>query len=256
MERFKGKFHFKLMRLFDRRLSFLLLLLSLPLLFRPKINLLRMEGETAGIRVDDGILFLAAGLLFWAHFALNKRMTEIERRISLLTLFAVVSFAINQVLVMMGLIHVKAKILYALRLFEYFLFFYIGIHASRFFTISQIMKAFLGWNIFLMLMQKFHLIGGITSLGYSGDVVGRVRGIASFPSEMGVLLNILFCFLVFSPDPWGKWVYMIPQPFRIFVQRTYLYWMFAVFSVLIVFTGNRISILALLICFLLDGFKK
>lgn len=237
------------MRLFDRKLSLLLLLICIPLLFLPKINLLRFEGETAGIRIDDGILFLAAGVLFWAHFALNKRMTDIERWISILTVFALFSFAANRIFYEGDLIHIKAKIFYSVRLFEYFLFFYIGAHASRFFTVSQVLKAFLGWNVLLMILQKLHLVGGVINSGYSDDVVGRVQGIASFPSEMGVLLNLLFCFMIYSPKPWGQSILIIPQPFRYFIEKTYLYWMFAIFSVLIIFTGNRISIAALLLCF-------
>ena len=44
--------------LFDKRLAALLSLLCLPLLFLPKVNLLRFSGETAGLRIDDLLLSL------------------------------------------------------------------------------------------------------------------------------------------------------------------------------------------------------
>ena len=43
---------------------------------------------------------------------------------------------------------------------------------------------------------------------------------------------------------------------RIFLRKSYIYWMFALFATLVIFTGNRISLLALLVCFLYQITKQ
>jgi hypothetical protein len=93
--------------------------------------------------------------------------------------------------------------------------------------------------------------GGLSSIdGYSSNVSERVQGIASFPSEMGLILNLLFCYFVYEPLP-SRFIATIPSPFGRYIFRTfYLYWMFLLFGVLIIFTGNRISLVALLLTFL------
>lgn len=234
---------------FEKKLTFVFLLFCVPLLFLPKYNLVSIGSETAGIRIDDIILFIAALILVWAHLLLNKRISEIEKRIFLLTFFSLFSFFSNHVLVVMGILPISANILYALRLFEYFIFFYIGMMTSRFFNGDSIVRTFFVWNVILMLLQKLNIAGGITSAGYT-DVSSRVQGVASFPSEMGLLLNLLFCYLIYSQKK-SKFLQIFPLSFRYILNKFYLPLTFMIFGIFVVFTGNRISILALLVCFIL-----
>lgn len=47
------------MRFFENKLSLGILFFSIPLLFLPKINLIQVSvSETAGLRIDDIVLFL------------------------------------------------------------------------------------------------------------------------------------------------------------------------------------------------------
>ncbi len=240
------------MYFFEKKFSLFILLISLPLLFLPKINLIHLgESETAGIRIDDIILFFLALLFIWAHALLNKRLLKIEGWILTLTMFSILSFLLNRLFVSMGLLHVNAKIFYAIRLFEYFLFFYIGMLASQFFPGNGIIKIFFFWNFLLMLLQKFNIAGGITVTGYSSDVSQRVQGIASFPSEMGLLLNLIFCYMIYDLQNYQSRIYHLFTPSaRRLVTQLYLCLLFSLFGTFVIFTGNRISILALFICFL------
>lgn len=239
------------MRFFEKKLSMIILVFSIPLLFLPKLNLMSVgDSETAGIRIDDIVLFIFATLLGWAHFVLHKRISRLEGWILVLIGLGLISFLLNQLFVSMDLLHNRAKILYALRLFEYFLFFYIGVMAIQIFPNHRIIQAFFLWNFFLMTLQKLQLVGGITVDGYYNNVSSRVHGIASFPSEMGLLLNLMFCYLIYDESIKSRLLQLFNPQIRHIFRKLYLYWIVCLFGLFVVFTGNRISILALLICFL------
>ena len=215
------------MRFFDRYTSFWLMLCCLPLLFLPKINLMSLgDRETAGIRIDDIVLLVFCVVLFWSHFSLRKKMCPEERWMMALVLFSLFSFLSNRMLVATGYLHVNASLFYCLRLFEYFLFFYIGALAALFFRVSTVIKVFFLWNVLLMALQKFGLIGQISVSGYVADASDRVSGIASFPSEAGVLLDMVFCFLVFNDEKGQRRFVHLPANMRAFLNQTYVYWMF------------------------------
>jgi hypothetical protein len=101
-----------------------------------------------------------------------------------------------------------------------------------------------------MSLQKFNLVGGITADGYQ-TVAARVQGIASFPSEMGLILNFLFCYFLYNEHKYRLRSFSFCPPFlRTALKQGYLYGLFILFGIFVVFTGNRISIVALLIAFL------
>lgn len=239
------------MRFFDRYTSFLLVLLCLPLIFLPKINILSLGArETAGIRIDDFVLLLFCLIIGWAHFALRLKMCPLERWIIALLGFSILSFISNKVLVSLGMLHVNASIFYCVRLFEYFLFFYLGILAAKFFQASSVIKAFFIWNLLLMVLQKFALIGQFSVAGYIPVANDRVAGIASFPSEAGMLIDMVFCYLAFSEDSSRRFQAFLPPNARAFFNQTYIYWLFLISATLVIITGSRIAIVALIIAFL------
>lgn len=236
------------MRLFDNRTAFYIICMCLPLLFIPKINLVSFAGETAGIRVDDVVLLAFSLVLFWAHFGLRKKLYDIEWWVLGLTAFSFVSFGLNRIFIDLELIHVNAKIFYCVRILEYFLFFYIGAMATRFavFSVSNVVWAFFLVNMVLIFLQKAGIAGTWTAWGFAPDSTYRAAGIASFPSEMGALLDIMFCFLIFDKSQKPKILSVIPRYIRKFMEASYTYWMFLLCVVLVIFTGSRIAIVALL----------
>lgn len=246
------------MRFFDQKLSFVLLLTTLPLLFLPKINLLALDpGETAGLRIDDLVLFLFGSFLMWSHVLSHQRLYKIEGWVLLITAFSLFSLLTNRLFVSLGLLPMDAKIFYVVRPMEYFLFFYIGAIASRHMNGIVIIRAFFLLNLILMALQKLNLAGGILATGYHADVSVRVQGIASFPSEMGLLLNLLFCYMIYDDSGPSKFANLFRSPpIKHLLRKAYPYAMFCLFGTFVIFTGNRISIFALIICFLFRLIKE
>ncbi len=247
---------------FDRFFSLIIVICCLPLLFFPKINLLLLsQSETAGLRIDDFILLLFSLIIFWAHFVLKIKATALERWFFAFIAFALFSYFSNRLLVGLEILHVNASIFYVFRLLEYFLFFYIGMLCSLHFPISSVIKAFLIWNILIMAGQKMGVIGHFSTTGYIPSATQYVSGIASFSSEAGALINMAFCFLVFSEDnnvarastpclssqtssqggtPW--------LPYKKFSTAPYLIFLLCLIAV--IFTGSRLSIFTLVLSFL------
>ncbi|MBS4167764.1 hypothetical protein [Parachlamydia sp. AcF125] len=238
------------MHLFDRKTTSLLLLFCLPLLFFPKINLLKFsEKETAGIRLDDVVLLATFFLLFWARFSLKHTLCQFEKWLLTVVGFSLFSFFCNRFLVFAGNLHVHSKIFYCVRILEYATFFYIGCFAYNLLSERKIIYGFLVWNLAIMAMQKVGLIGGFSSSGY-GETSYRVTGIASFPSEIGAILNLLFAYLIFDestnkgiPLVVSRWVKLLYHKCALFAQ-------FVIFAVFIIFSGSRIALAALLVPFL------
>lgn len=238
---------------FDRRLSLIIVLLCLPLLFFPKINLITFAGrETAGVRIDD-LLLMAFGMLFLgAQFLKNRYLRDIEFWMLALIGFSIASFLSNRLMVEEGILRPQAVLVYALRILEYFLFFYIGLEASRVISLDRLMRYFFAWNLTIMLMQKVGLVGFFTPQGYTPHGSWRCCGIGSFASEMGLLLNMLFCYFVYAPQATfsEKVVRLFPPSLRFFVRNSYVYVLFVVFAGLLLLNGSRIALVALVIAFL------
>lgn len=234
-------------RLFDRQFSFWILVCTLPLLFLPKINLFSLaERETAGVRIDDLILLTFSMLFLWAHFILKKGFSPIEKWMFIFTGFSLCSYLFNYLLVTFGVLHVSASIFYCFRLLEYFIFFYIGNLSFQFFKLNTLIKALFLWNLVLMLLQKAEWIGQFSILGYLPLASDRVTGIASFPSEAGLLLSMLFCCLIYNDDSDNSPTVSL---LHLFFQKTYIYWLFLICVTLVIFTGSRIAIASLVVAF-------
>lgn len=239
------------MRLFDKPFSFFLVLCGLPLLFLPKINLISFgDRETAGIRFDDIALLMLCLVIFWAHFSLQKTMNTIERTVLAIVSFSIFSFVMNQLFVQAEWLHVNASIFYCVRIAEYFIFFYIGAMSLQFFSTFTVMAAFFIWNAALMILQRAELLGQFALGEYAGSTAGRVVGIASFPSEAGMLLDLAFCYLIFNEKKSRRFSNLLPPEIYAFFEQTYVYWLFLLCSTLVIVTGSRIAILALVITFL------
>lgn len=218
--------------LFDAALAKWILLLALPLLFLPKWNLVTIQAETAGLRIDDLVLLGVGGLVFLAHVWTSPPILPLEKAIFGFTLVSLCSFFLNKLLVHAGEMVLEAKIFYVFRLAEYFLFFYIGRLAVLYVEIRQLFLILFGWNALWMLLQKGSWVGGWSVVGYM-DVSARVQGIASFPSEMGLWLNLLFCWFFFDEEGQSR------------KNPLLLLSIFLACTLLTVWTGNRISMMAL-----------
>lgn len=238
--------------LFDKTLSRWIVYICLPLLFLPKINLLSFEGrETAGVRGDDLILFGLFILLLAAQWIRSYPLNRFERNLFALTAFAFISYLLNRVFVAEGWLHVNSVFVYAARLLEYFTFFYIGIECARIFSLDAIVRAFFLWNAAWMVLQKLGILGEFGPSGYVANASWRCCGIGSFASETGLLLNLLFCYFLYSDDdkPSESWVRLFPPVCRSWIRNCYPYLLFVVFGALILINGSRMALIALVVTF-------
>jgi len=159
--------------------------MGLPLLFLPKLNLFNIGGETAGLRIDDFIL-AALTLLIGAAFIYRKRtfITWVEAWLVIFVALGLIACALN-----------GGKVVYAIRIVEYFAFFYIGLNASEHVSLKTILIAFVAENAILILLQLFRIVGSF-SLGHYG--FDAPMGIGSGNWEMGILLNFAWVALAYA----------------------------------------------------------
>jgi hypothetical protein len=175
--------------------SLIIACFGVPLIFLPKINFISIASQSAGIRIDDIILATISLLLFSAFIYLRRSLiSQIEIILIFFLSFGVISYSI-----------VGGSFFYVIRTAEYFIFFYIGINASSYFKLRNIIIAFILLNSVLILLQQTNVIGGFTASN-SGSYVSHVEpvGIGSGTWEIGLLLNISWIMLSFGRlcRPW------------------------------------------------------
>lgn len=227
----------------DRDSSKALLWLIIPLFFLPKVNLITFGGgETAGVRIDDLILFGFSFFFLFAAISVRKPLSALEKGIFGLIALSIFSFAFNRVLFVIGDITVNASLFYAVRPLEYFLFFYIGQMAYGRISLTAIMLAFLLWNALIMSLQWFQFLPAVSVDGFM-YVSGRIPGIASFPSEMGALLNLVFCGLLFGGSA--------EKLFKSNLKELVPYILFITIGILTLMTASRASLAAHLFIFII-----
>ena len=205
----------------------LIIFLGVCLLFAPKINILSVAaGESAGIRIDDILIFIIFVLLVLGAL-LNHRykISKIESIVFILIGYMLLLNVFNL------LIYGRSSLFYSFRYLEYFVFFYIGQYFFiKGYSIYWLFLALLLVNGILMILQQFSIVGGFSSAGYIGDVLGRPIGLTGGPWEISAILNFCFAVLFFGANK-----------FNGFVQK---FTLFALITTLLLLTGSRVSALA------------
>ena len=164
-------------------------MLAVCLFFIPKLNLLALGGETAGIRIDDLLLVSTAAFLVlrWIYTSDLK-----ISRFVLACFLVVIAFCLSNLL---NLGH--SSIFYSLRMLEYLVFFWVGLALTGDF--QKLIKWLILINCGLIFLQAAHVVGGFTADGYLG-LLGRPSGLSNHPAEMGAWLNLMFAALVFGGE--------------------------------------------------------
>jgi hypothetical protein len=161
------------------------------LLFLPKVNLVSFGGETAGVRLDDIVLFIVVVVLLCGWI--------IDLRFRVDGIPAVV-FAVTGVFCLSNLVNLEhSNVLYSLRLVEYLVFFWAGksLVRSRF-DFSSAVMLLIAMNCAAIVLQFAHVIGGFAAEGYTSGIARPFGISANHPAEMGALLNLAFAALVFD----------------------------------------------------------
>jgi O-Antigen ligase len=203
-----------------------IIVLGVAMLFMPKMNIVSISGQSAGIRIDDALLFVIFGLLVaGALLARKPTMNGIESIVFILIAYMLLSNLVN--LQMFG----RSTLLHPLRYLEYFLFFYIGQYFfDARYSVARLLYALLLVNVILIVLQGFAIIGGFSSAGFSEDVSVRAIGLTGGPWELGAILNFCLAILLFDRNTVGG------LKLRIFL--------IACTSALVVLTGSRMPALA------------
>jgi hypothetical protein len=171
-----------------------IVVLGVGMLFMPKVNIVSIAGESAGIRIDDVLLFVILALLMAGVLLARKvRINRIESITFLLIGYLLFSNFVNLQL------FDRSSLLYSLRYVEYFIFFYIGRYFfDARYSAARLLYAMLFVNAILMVLQDFAIIGGFGSAGFSPDVASRPIGVTGGPWELGALLNVCLAIFLFD----------------------------------------------------------
>jgi hypothetical protein len=203
----------------------------------PKINLVQIGSETAGLRIDDLFLFgffvfLAAAML------LNRRtsITTIEILYASLVAEGLISNWLNVV------VFDRSSGLYSFRLAEYFLFFYLGYYFATTGSLSRVSRWLLVVNGIAIILQQFGILGAATSDGLVASVQERPVGLTGGPWEVGAIINFCFAILVFD------------QSDKVRVKRAL--WLFAGCLVLLLITASRMALVAQIVLLLVYFYRR
>src|ERR1700733_5539918 len=162
------------------------------LLFMPKINIVNLQSNAAGLRIDD--LFLLTCFGFFGACILYYPVLRV-RKIELAFTGWVIATAASNILNMA--LYGRSSILYSLRFIEYFLFFYFGYYFAQRYSLRKVARATLWVNGIVMVLQELHVIGGFASAGYVSGV-DRPIGLTGGPWEVGGLINFCLIILIFG----------------------------------------------------------
>jgi hypothetical protein len=208
---------------FSDNLRRTIIVLGVGMLFMPKANIVSISGETAGIRIDDVLLFVIFALLVaGVSLARKIKINGIESIAFILIGYMLLSNLVN--LQMFG----RSSLLYSLRYLEYFMFFYIGQYFfDARYSVARLLYAMLFFNALLMVLQGFSIIGGFSSAGFQQK---GAMGVTGGTWEMGAILNFSLAILLFDRNRGGG-----------VTLRTFL---IASTLALVVLTGARMPALA------------
>src|SRR5271170_4687354 len=165
-------------------------IVGMLLLFTVKVNLISVSGESAGLRIDDVVLFFVGALIF-ATFILGTR--TVLSRVEWWTLCGICMFLASNVINLM--LFSRSQPLYSLRFAEYFLFFYVGFYYARRHSLRLVCWWLLGANAVAMILQELGVIGGFSSEGFV-STASRAIGLTGGPWEVGALINFLYVILL------------------------------------------------------------
>ena len=162
--------------------------LGVALIIIPKINIVAIRGQNAGLRIDDFLIAASWIVIIWHVVNCEWKMLG--------TLGYLKFIGVAALSVLIGrLFGWHGNVLYPLRLLEYFTFVYFGYFFSRNNSLSSALILILVVDGGVMVAQALGLLGGFSVTGYVSHV-GRVIGFTSGPWEIGYVLNLVYVALI------------------------------------------------------------
>jgi hypothetical protein len=168
--------------------------------FSPKISLI--DYGTSNIRIDDFLIFFL--FLLFLLYGLIAR-TKIPNQIQPFLLFLLFSFLSSIYNGMVDRVDTITALVFSLRNFEYFLFFYFGVYlARRRIELYPILKYYLLFTLVLVFLQMTNLISSLSSFISSFslfDSTTRAVGNTNGPYELAILSAFMsYYFYLHNPN--------------------------------------------------------
>ncbi len=208
------------------RQSRILLFVAIFLLFVPKINLISTGAyEGAGLRLDDILILITAPFFL---FIIAKKGS-----ISKLEVYFYIFFFYTLLVYFLNLPYSRGNILYPLRFFEYWMFFYFGrlFGGQEFFL--KVMGAFVIYSGILIIAQDLHLIGGFRD-GVYKRILNMPTGSTNGSYEISMVLALISPVFFLAKNKFTTYFFLIFSAFLIVLTEsrtalaiqslTFLFW--------------------------------
>lgn len=171
-----------------RKSIYFVLLMSI--IFLPKINIISFENITAGIRIDDILIFIS--FLAYLLFSSKDPTLDLRKYKQIKTIFYIyfIFILFSTILgIILGNVKLLISIIYVIRKLEYFTLFYIGYDYAKsdkkIFTLFNIIVLF---NFIIIILQMYGYVGAISSGRVYTRILTRYYSIFNGPYEMSAFL--------------------------------------------------------------------
>jgi hypothetical protein len=170
----------------SNKIGLLLIVIGVPLLFFPKINMISLRGGVNSFRIDDIILGFLFTIIVLSY--VHTKRNFISRPEFILGLFIIFGLVSN----FFG----KGSIFYPIRELEYFVLYYVGIHFGRKGSMLSLIYLAIFLNFSICILQAAHLIGAFQNGAYRSHA--SVIGLAGGNGETANVLNIFLAVFLFG----------------------------------------------------------
>ena len=159
-----------------------IILLFFILISIPKINLISVEGESAGLRVDDIIIFASAFVLFYKNKLIPMNIDRAFLIYYAFVFIALFSYLINRSF------SDAPSLFYVVRNVEYFMFFVAGTLLGKPSRLIQFLVTYFVIQVVIVILQYFLLFPAFSST--DGMIFGYLSGTTGGPWELSTTLSL------------------------------------------------------------------
>ncbi|MBT8233859.1 MAG: hypothetical protein KJN84_14600, partial [Bacteroidia bacterium] len=160
------------------------------LLIIPKINIVQLSSYSgSGLRIDDFILLAIS--CFFILVAVYKQSTIFKR----VEFFFFIFIGISLISLIANSIYQRGSILYVIRLFEYWIFFYVGSFVTDRLRFRQFLTVIIYLNGLVIILQYYGIIGGYANGIYVANLT-RPSGLTNGAYEAPMFIAIAFLFAI------------------------------------------------------------
>ena len=159
-----------------------LIVIFFTLICIPKINLISFYGESAGLRIDDIIIFASAFVLFYKNKLIPVKIDRAFLIYYLFAFIALISYFVNRVF------SDDPSLFYVIRNLEYFIFFIAGTLLANPLKLIKFLYTYFVIQVVAIILQYFSLFPAFSST--DGIIFGYLSGTTGGPWEVATTLSL------------------------------------------------------------------